>query len=135
MENGVHAAAGEGKAGFASRDDLAEAHAVVLTQAGHENKTYLLHGGPAVSFVDVAQIVSGISGKPVPYVAGPDHDFIGRLRAAGLPAPAADFILAWVGGINAGEWDSASGDLEKLLGRKPVTAAQSLRADDAQRQA
>ena len=135
LENGVHAPAGEGKAGFASRDDLAEAHAVVLTQAGHENKTYLLHGDPAVSLADVAQIVSGISGKPVPYVAGPDQDFIGRLRAAGLPAPAADFILAWVRGINAGEWDGASGDLEKLLGRKPVTAAQSLRADDAQRQA
>ena len=59
----------------------------------------------------------------------------GDILENGLPAPAADFILAWVGGINAGEWDGASGDLEKLLGRKPVTAAQSLRADDAQRQA
>ena len=39
METGVHAPAGSGKAGYASRDDLAEAHAVVLSEEGHASKT------------------------------------------------------------------------------------------------
>lgn len=126
-ETGVHAPAGGGKAGYACRDDLAEAHSVVLSETGHENKTYALRGGPAVSFEDVAQILSQISGKPVPFVAGSDQDYIGHLVAAGLPEPAAGFALAWVHGITAGEWDGEPGDLEKLLGRKPIAPAEFLR--------
>ncbi|MFD2647222.1 SDR family oxidoreductase [Devosia albogilva] len=127
-ETGVHVPAGSGKAGFASRDDLAEAHAVVLSQAGHENRTYSLFGGPAVSFADVGRILSEISGNPVPFVPGADEDYIAHLMAAGLPQPAARFALAWVQGINAGEWDREPGDLENLLGRKPVTPTEFLRA-------
>ncbi|MBP0438343.1 SDR family oxidoreductase [Tianweitania sediminis] len=131
LETGVHAPVGTGKAAFASRSDLAEAHAVVLSEAGHENKTYSLYGDPAVSFADVAQILSDISGKPVPFVARSDEGYIAHLVAAGLPEPAAGFALAWVHGINAGEWDGKTGDLEKLLGRKPTTAAEFLDASYA----
>lgn len=134
LETGVYAPAGAGRAGYACRDDLAEAHAVVLSQAGHENKAYSLYGGPPVSFKDVAQILSEISGRPVPLNVVPDQDYIAVLMAAGLPEPAAGFMLAWVHGINAGEWDGQTGDLEKLLGRKPTTAAEFLQASFASRQ-
>ncbi len=128
LEFGLHAPAGLGKAAFASRDDLAEAHAVVLTESGHANRTYSLYGGPAVSFADVARILSDIGGEPVPFVTVTDEDFVKNLMEAGLPEPAARFVLAWVHGINGGEWDGASGDLERLLGRKPATASDFLRA-------
>jgi len=128
MEAGIHAPGGSGQAGFALRDELAEAHAVVLSEPGHENKSYALYGEPAVSLVDIARILSAVGGKPVPFLALPDQDYIARLVASGLPEPAAAFALAWVRGINAGEWDGKTGDLEKLLGRKPVTAAEFLRA-------
>lgn len=128
LDTGVQSAVGEGSARFASHDDLAEAHAVVLSEPGHENKTYLLHGGPAVSFADIAQILSEITDKPVPYITVADQDFVDSKIAAGLPAPTAQFLLAWVHGINAGVWDGASDHLESLLGRKPTTAAEFLRA-------
>ena len=130
---GVRAPAGSGKAGFAARDDLAEAHAVVLTQPGHDNKTYALYGDPAVSLADIAQILSEISGRPVPFIVGSDSDYIAHLVAAGLPAPAAEFALVWVQGINAGAWGGTPGDLEKLIGRKPVTPAAFLRQAFASR--
>lgn len=133
-QKGIHAPAGSGKAGFASREDLAEAHAVVLTEPGHENKSYELYGDPAVSLADVAQILSEISGKPVPFIAGSDGDYIANLVAAGLPEPAAGFALAWVHGINAGAWGGKAGDLERLLGRKPTTAAEFLKTAFASRQ-
>ena len=47
--------------------------------------------------------------------------------AAGLPESVADFLLAWVRGINTGEWNNPSGDLEKLLGRRPTTVREYLR--------
>lgn len=127
FEAGVRVPAGSGKVAPASRDDLAEAQAVVLTGAGHEGKTYSLHGGPPVSFADVAQILSEIHGSAVPYVPVPDEEYLDGLVASGLPQPAAEFALDWVSAVNAGEWDEQPGDLESLLGRPPVTTAQFLR--------
>lgn len=131
MEKGVIAPAGTGKAGYACREELAEAHAVVLTEAGHENKSYSLYGDPAVSFSDIARILSDISGRPVPFKTVSDQEYIANLVSAGLPEPAAGFVLTWVHGVNAGEWEGKSGDLEKLLGRKPTTPAEFLRASYA----
>lgn len=132
VETGIRTPAGISKAGFASRDDLAEAHAVVLSEGGHEYKTYKLYGDPAVSFQDIAEILSDVSGKKVPYVAGTDEDYIAHLVASGLPEPAARFALGWMQGINSGAWDGEPGDLEKLLGHKPMTAADFLRDNYAE---
>jgi NAD(P)H dehydrogenase (quinone) len=126
-ETGVRVPVGHGKVAPASRDDLAEAGAVVLTDPGHENKTYSLHGDPAVSFADIAQILSDIRGVPVPHIAGSDEEYLNHLVSAGLPEPAAQFALAWVHGINAGEWADSTGDLEKLIGHRPTTTADFLR--------
>ncbi|SEP61975.1 NAD(P)H dehydrogenase (quinone) [Devosia sp. YR412] len=127
LETGVHAPAGAGKAGYASRDDLAEAHAIVLSEEGHAGKNYTLYGDAALSFADIAKIMSDISGKTVPYVAGTDEDYVDHLIAAGLPEPAARFALGWMQGINAGEWGGKAGDLERLIGRKPMPADEFLR--------
>ncbi len=127
LQTGLYAPSGEGKASYASRDELAEAHAVVLSEAGHENKSYSLYGNSAVSLADIAQILSAISAKPVPFIACPEQDYLNRLMAAGLPEPAAHFALQWLQAINAGEFDGQTGDLEKLLGRKPMTAQEFLR--------
>lgn len=131
LEIGVHVPFGVGKAGFASREDLAEAHAIVLSEVGHENKTYALFGGPAVSFADVAETLSDISGRKVPYVASTDEHYVAHLTSTGLPEPAARFALGWVKGVNAGAWDGKSSDLEQLLGRKPMTTDEFLRINYA----
>lgn len=131
LETGVHVPIGVGKAGFASREDLAEAHAIVLSEDGHENKTYALYGGPAVSFADVAETLSDISGRKVPYIAGSDEDYVAHLTSTGLPEPAARFALGWVQSVNAGAWDGKMSDLEQLLGRKPVTTDEFLRTNYA----
>jgi NAD(P)H dehydrogenase (quinone) len=134
LQKGVLVPAGSGRAAYASREDLAEAHAVVLSESGHEYKDFALYGGPALSFADIAQILSDISGKPVPFNAISDRDYVAQLMSLGLPEPAAGFMLKWVQGVNAGEWDGESGDLENLLGRKPTTPAEFLRASYASRE-
>lgn len=128
IETGVRVPTGNGKVAAASRDDLAEAQAVILTSTGHENKSYALTGDPAISFGDVAQILSAIHGKAVPYIAVSHEQYIANLVAGGLPEVAAQFALGWVEGINSGEWSKETGDLERLLGRKPSTAAEFFRS-------
>lgn len=127
-ETGVRVPAGNGKFTAATRDDLAAAHAAVLTELGHEGKTYYLSGAPAVSFADIAGIFSEIHGKEVPYIAISDDEYAKSIEAAGFPDFVATFILKWVQGMNLGEWEDVTDDLETLIGRKPTTPAEYLRS-------
>jgi NAD(P)H dehydrogenase (quinone) len=54
----VLAPEGFGKVAFATIDDLAAGNVAVLTQDGHENKTYTLSGSEGSSFVDIAEALS-----------------------------------------------------------------------------
>ena len=78
---------------------------------------------------------SEIHGNAVPYITVSDEQYIANLVAVGLPEVAAQFALGWVDGINSGEWSKQTGDLERLLGRKPTTAAEFFRTSDPTPQA
>lgn len=126
-ETGVRVPAGEGKVTAATRDDLAAAHAAILAGEGHENKTYNLTGDPAVSFADIAGILSKIHGREVPYIPVSDDEYLKLISVNGVPDFVAAFVLKWVQGLNAGEWQDQTKDLETLIGRKPKTAAEFFR--------
>jgi NAD(P)H dehydrogenase (quinone) len=123
-ETGVRVPPGVGKFAAATRDDLAAAHAAILTGKGHENKTYTLTGDPAVSFSDIAKILSKIHGKEVPYIEISDEAYIELIKGNGIPDFVAAFVLKWVQGMSAGEWQGQTNHLETLIGHKPKTAAE-----------
>lgn len=133
-ETGIRITAGNGKLAPATRDDLAAAHAAILTGDGHENKTYTLTGGQAISFADLAAIFSEISGKPVPYIPVSRDEYVAHMKeVTHAPDFVVEFLCTWVDGMNAGEWQDVTADLETLIGRKPTTAADYFRADHANR--
>jgi NAD(P)H dehydrogenase (quinone) len=127
-ETGVRVPAGNGKFTAATRDDLAAAHATVLAESGHEGKSYYLSGAPAVSWADIARILSEIRGKDVPYISISDEEYIQSMATLGFPDFVGPFILKWVQGMNQSEWDEVTGDLEALIGRKPTTPTEYLRS-------
>lgn len=120
-ENGIKVPADNGKMAAATRDELAEAHAIILSIPGHENKTYSLGGSNAVSFADIAKILAEIKGQPVPFTTITTAEYIDGIMAKGVPRHVAEFITSWVTAINEGEFEYQSGDLERLLGRKTKT--------------
>ena len=126
-ETGVRVPSGNGKFAAATRDDLAEAHASILAGKGHENKTYCLTGAPAISFADIADILSKVTGKHVPYEQITDEEFRESKRPTGFPEPVIEFALRWVQGMNAGEWQEQTQDLEMLIGRQPKTSFEFFR--------
>jgi len=75
----------------------------------------------------VASILSKTRGKEVPYIAVSDDEYLKIISAAGLPDHIPPFLLKWVQGMAAGEWQDSPKDLEKLIGHKPTTAAQYFR--------
>jgi NAD(P)H dehydrogenase (quinone) len=126
-QKGIRVPAGNGKYAPATRADLAEAHAVILTEAGHENKAYSLTGDPAISFRDLAEILSEIHGEKVPCAAVSEDEFLQVSIAGGYQHFLAEFALGWARGISRGEWEEQTRDLETLIGRKPTTTADFLR--------
>jgi NAD(P)H dehydrogenase (quinone) len=126
-EVGVMVPPGNGKFAAATRDDLAEAHAAILAGSGHENKSYALTGDPAVSFPDIAEILSKVYGRKVAYKPISDEQFIQLKRPLGFPEHVIEFVLKWVQGMAAGEWQEQTRDLETLIGHKPKTAFEYFR--------
>jgi NAD(P)H dehydrogenase (quinone) len=124
--DGVRVPGGVGKGDMVSRQDLAEANAVVLTESGHENKSYTLGASEAVSFADMAKIFSRISGKSVPYVETSVRDYVAAKVKAGLPEPVAGFLAEWARAVAVGEYAEVTGDLERLIGHKPTSCAEFL---------
>ena len=129
LETGtIYLPAGEGKVPYASRADMGAAGAAVLTGTGHENQSYEIANTTSYSFHDIAKILSDLSGKTIQYVS-PDAEAFGTdLTAAGVPAGAIQMTAGFCVAIGQGEFDFPSTDLEKLLGRKPESAEQVLKA-------
>lgn len=123
-ENGIKVPANNGKIASATRAELAEAHAEILSTAGHENKTYSLGGSNTVSFAKIAKILADIKGQPVPFTTVTSAEYIDAVMAKGVPRNVAEFITGWAIAMEEGEFEFQSGDLERLLGRK----TQSFRA-------
>lgn len=128
LETGVFFAAGDGKVAFASRTDLGEATANILTSAGHENKTYNLTGKVAYSFAEVAAILSDLSGKTVNYISPEREAFKAALAQFGLPEHIIAMSDGFAAGIKNDDFNIATNTLESFLGREETSLKAYLKA-------
>ena len=129
LEHGaILGAAKEGRFSAAARADYAAAAAVVLAEAGHEDKVYELAGDASFTLTELAAEVSKASGKTVVYKDLPEKDFAGALMGFGLPAPLAEMLTDSDVRASEGELESRSRDLSKLLGRSTTTLAEAVGA-------
>lgn len=117
LETGVFFPAGTGKVAFVVRADLAEATAIVLSTPGHENQSYPLSNTVAHSFGEVADILSDIAGKAVPYINPDPAAFEAALRQFGLPEHIVQMSALFAAGMARDEFNRPDGTLERLLGR------------------
>ena len=127
-ETGIAVPAGNGKVPFATRSDMAEAAANVLTQPGHENKQYPIDSGIAYSFADIAATCANITGRPVSYTDISNDTFLQHLKNAGVPEGLAAFTAGFALAIKNDEFNLPDATLEKLLGRKPQSLEAHLRS-------
>ena len=120
--------AGNGKAAYASRRDLAAAGAILLTAEGHENKVYDMGGKVAHSFHDIAVMLSELSGKTIQYVSPSPEEYSQQLKSFGVPDEAIQGAASFCVAIEQGEFDFPSSDLETILGREPQPVKEFLKA-------
>ncbi|MCA0229359.1 MAG: SDR family oxidoreductase [Bacteroidetes bacterium] len=127
LETGVFFPAGEGKVAFASRQELGEITATILTTEGHENQTYPLTGSEAYSFAEIAAELSTLSGKNVPYINPEPAAFEGALKQFGLPDVIILMSVLFAAAVKNGDFDQPSPVLENILGRKTTTLSSFLK--------
>ncbi len=120
--------AGEGKTAFALRTDLAEAGANVLldNNGKYDDKNIGLAGTEALSWSEIAGIISSITGEKINYVSPSATDFEVALTEGGVPEEYRKLSLGFSQAILEGEFDQTPGDLQEILGRKPVSVSSYL---------
>lgn len=117
--------AGKGKTAFALRTDLAEAGANILldTTGKYDNQAIELTGPESISWEEIAEIISAVTGQQIVYTSPSVEDFTAALTAANVPAAYIGLFAGFSGAIANNEFEVVTTALETLLGRKPVTVA------------
>lgn len=123
----VVGAAGDGRVSAAPRADYAAAAVTALL--AEDQADWVVHelGGPAFTFTELAAAVSEVTGAPVTYRDLAVEDYAAELEHAGLDAGTAGFVAALDASIAAGDLQTRSDDLARLLGRPATPLADAVR--------
>lgn len=116
----IYVPAGDGKVNFVLRNEIAEALANVITTPGHENKVYNIGTEKPVSFAEIAQMISNLSGVSVQYVSPEPDEYKEKLIEMGMEKMWAEMLTAFAVAFAANTMNIETTDLTKLLGRKPT---------------
>jgi uncharacterized protein YbjT (DUF2867 family) len=120
----IYVPAGKGRTNFVDAADIAEAAAVCLTTPGHDGKAYEITGSEALTYEQVAGILSAACGRTITYSRPSARQFKARMKEAGHPS---EFVSVMASIYALAKFGMASGttdDFEELTGRKPTTMAE-----------
>jgi NAD(P)H dehydrogenase (quinone) len=113
--------AGDGRAAYVARDDVAAVAAVVLTTDGHDGQAYDVTGGEALTLTEVAAQLSTRLGRTIAY----KHETLEEAWASRAAYGAPDWqVEAWIStytAIAAGDLERVSDTVKRLTRREPLT--------------
>ena len=125
LENdAIYTATGDGRVAFVDAADIASCAAALLTAERIENGDHVLTGPEALSYGDVARIVSDVAGRPIAHRHLSVADLAARLVAIGVPPAFAKGLAGMDVAIAAGAEDRTTDAVERITG----TAPRSMRA-------
>ena len=128
----IVSASGDGRIPFIDTRDIAAVAAVALTQSGHDGKKYALTGPEALSYSDIARILSDVLRRPIAYHDLSLDDARERMARAGASPSAIDGSLALAAYQRTGGKTAIVHDtVRQVPGRPPRSFAEFV-ADHAQ---
>ncbi|MGK3206463.1 NAD(P)H-binding protein [Amycolatopsis sp. MEPSY49] len=122
--NELYAGSGKSKVRFTDTRDLADAAAAVLTQEGHEGRSYTITGPEQLTFGEVAELLARTSGRPIHHVDATPEEHRAHFAKSGRPEAWVDHMLHLFKLVRAGVFSPRTSDFESLTGKKPRTASQ-----------
>ncbi|MFH8609946.1 SDR family oxidoreductase [Streptomyces sp. NPDC018029] len=116
-------ATGDGRVAFVDAEDIAEVGARALTDERPHNTDHLITGPRALSYADVAEVISRVAGRQVRHRPVSRTAMRDRLAATGMPVRFADLLAGMDESIAAGAEDRTSTAVERVTGRAPRSFA------------
>jgi uncharacterized protein YbjT (DUF2867 family) len=126
-EDGViRGPAGDGRAALVARDDVADVAVRVLLEVGqHDGRTYGLTGPQALSFQEIAALLS-TPDRPVRYVDETLEEAYASRAVYGAPDWQVDAWVSTYTAIAQGNAEAVTGDVERVTGRPARSLADLL---------
>lgn len=123
-EGVVATATGDGRVGFVDADDIAAVAVRALVDEQPHDVAHVITGPQALSYDDVAVIVSEAAGRPIRHLHVTPEEARDRMVAGGMPAEFAAILAMLEGLIRDGAEDRVTDTVARVTGRAP----RSLRA-------
>jgi uncharacterized protein YbjT (DUF2867 family) len=120
----VYVPAGRGRTNFIDAADIAEAAAVCLTTSGHDGTAYEITGCEALTYDEVAAILSEACDRPITYPRPSAKAFKARMRAAGHDESFVGVMAAIYATARFGMAGGTTDDFRRLVGRDPRTLSE-----------
>ena len=99
--------------------DIAEVAVKALTESGHEGKVYKLNGPEALTYEEMATILSGVLKRPINHISLPPEDLKGAMMSQGVPEILADRLLDLERLYREGKAASSESDIRAVTGHDP----------------
>ena len=116
----IRGPAGKGRAGFVTRDDVAEAAAAVLVSTGHDDSTFDITGPESIDLDEATERLGRFIGRPITYHAETEPEAYASREAYEAP----DWeVEGWVTSYLAmanGEVDLVTDSVARLTGHEPI---------------
>jgi uncharacterized protein YbjT (DUF2867 family) len=117
--NEISLPSGDHKFTFIDIRDIAEGAAKILVEGGHAGKAYTLMGGEALSYPEVAALLTEMLGRPIKHNSPSPEAEISKMREKGFPAELVDLMDWLYADITSDYTAQFTPDVEMLLGRPP----------------
>ncbi|HDR6312512.1 TPA: SDR family oxidoreductase [Bacillus cereus] len=117
----IEVPAGKGRTSFIDVRDIGEVAAKVLTEVDHEFRSYALTGSEALTYYEVAEILSKETNEQITYTNPGIWKFRKKMIQKGIKP---EFIMVMIGIYTTAKLGLAkriTPDLLELLGRSPIT--------------
>lgn len=119
----LFAPAGDAKIAMIDPRDIGAVAAVLLTEDGHDGKTYMVTGPEAITYRDVAEQLSAATGRDIQFVDVPDNAARAVMLESGAPEWLADNLIRLFGKLRQGAGAEVTDTVRALTGRPPNTFA------------
>jgi uncharacterized protein YbjT (DUF2867 family) len=116
---------------FIDVGDVARSAARVVTEDGHDKAIYDLTGPAALTYDEMAEVLTAELGRPVRFTGLSDEQALAGLRASGVPDFHARALVEVGQAYRDGGAERVTDTVRALTGRAPTSAAEFVRANRA----
>jgi NAD(P)H dehydrogenase (quinone) len=121
QQTGEIAAPADGPVSWTERADAGEAAAVILAGPRTFDGPVTLTATSAVTFADIAQTATELTGRDIARVVLADEEWVTRQTAHGMPEGQARMLLGFFQAARQGDFAAVDPTLAELLSREPRT--------------